>query len=127
MVGYRGTSELFIALERGEIEMTATSNAAPIAKLLAGGKFKILVQSGALKDGRIVARAEFGDAALMPVLVSGRIKDPIAAKGFDYWMTTHTGPDKWLALPPATPDTVVQVYREAFRQGRVVYDAAQTV
>jgi tripartite-type tricarboxylate transporter receptor subunit TctC len=116
VAGYRGTSELFIALERGEIEMTATSNIAPITKILAAGNFKILVQSGALKDGKIAARAEFGNAPLMPVLVSGRIKDPVAAEGFDYWMTTHTGPDKWLALPPGTPQVLVQAYREAFRR-----------
>jgi tripartite-type tricarboxylate transporter receptor subunit TctC len=115
VAGYRGTSELFIALERGEIEMTATSNIAPIAKILTDGNFKILVQSGALRDGKIAARAEFGNAPLMPVLVSGRIKDPVAAEGFDYWMTIHTGPDKWLALPPATPELVVHGYREAFR------------
>jgi tripartite-type tricarboxylate transporter receptor subunit TctC len=114
VAGYRGTSELFIALERGEIDMTATSNVAPIAKLIATGKFKVLVQSGGLKEGKLVPRTEFGDAPLMPLLVQGRITNPIAEKGFEYWMTIHTGPDKWLALPPHTPEPLVAVYRDAY-------------
>ena len=118
--GYRGTSDLFVALDRGEIDMTATSNIAPIAKMLTTGRFKILVQSGSIKDGRLVARAEFGDAPLMPAQVAEKIRDPIAAKGFEYWSTLHSGPDKWLALPPRTPDVIVAAYRDAFQ--RVVSD-----
>jgi tripartite-type tricarboxylate transporter receptor subunit TctC len=118
--GYRGTGELFVALERGEIDMTATGNVAPIAKLLATGKFKILVQAGSVKDGKHVARAEFGDAPLMPVMIAGRIKDPIAAKGFEYWMTISSGPEKWLALPPRTPEAFAVLHREAY--ARVVND-----
>jgi tripartite-type tricarboxylate transporter receptor subunit TctC len=114
VTGYRGTNDLFVALERGEIDMTATSNIVPIAKMLATGKFKVLVQSGAFRDGRLVPRAEFGDAPMMPMLVEGKVKNPLAGKGFDYWMTIHSGPDKWLALPPHTPAAMVDVYRDAF-------------
>jgi tripartite-type tricarboxylate transporter receptor subunit TctC len=114
--GYRGTNDLFVALERGEVDMTATSNIVPIAKMLATGKFKILVQSGSFRDGRLVPRTEFGDAPMMPLLVEGRAKNPLAGKGFDYWMTIHSGPDKWLALPPHTPDAMVELYRQAFPQ-----------
>jgi tripartite-type tricarboxylate transporter receptor subunit TctC len=115
VTGYRGTSELFIALERGEIDMTTTSNIASIAKLLAGGRFKILAQSGGRKDGRLVPRPEFGDAPMMAQMVEGKIKDPLAAEGFEYWLTIHTGPDKWLALPPRTPEPIAAAYREAYR------------
>jgi tripartite-type tricarboxylate transporter receptor subunit TctC len=116
VVGYRGTSDVFLALERGEIDMTATSNVAPIAKLLATGRFKILVQSGGMREGRLHPRPEFGDAPLLPVLIEGKIKDPIAAKSFDYWLGVHSGPDKWLALPPQTPQPLVTIYRDAFQR-----------
>src|SRR5579862_1113576 len=62
VAGYRGTNELFLALERGEVEMTATGNIAPIEKLLATGKFKILVQTGTRRNGKFNGREEFGDA-----------------------------------------------------------------
>ena len=116
VAGYRGTSELFIALERGEIDMTATSNIAPITKLVGTARFKVLVQSGGLKNGRLVPRLEFTDAPMMSAMIEGRTKDPVAAKGFEYWMTIHTGPDKWLALPPGTPEPLVAAYREAYRR-----------
>ncbi len=114
VTGYRGTNDLFVALERGEIDMTATSNIVPIAKMLATGRFKILVQSGAIRDGRLVPRPEFGDAPMMPAMVEGKTRNPLAVKGFDYWTTIHSGPDKWLALPPRTPDAYVDAYRDAF-------------
>jgi hypothetical protein len=125
--GYRGTGELFMALRRGEIDMTATGNVAPIAKLLATGTFKILVQAGSGKDGRHVARAEFGDAPLMPVMIAGRIKDPIAAKGFDYWMTISSGPEKWLALPPRTSEACGALSGGLFAlvSGRILSTAAE--
>jgi tripartite-type tricarboxylate transporter receptor subunit TctC len=119
--GYRGTSDLFVALERGEIDMTATGNVGPIVKLLATGKYKVLAQAGSVKDGRHLARTEFGDAPLMPLLIAGRIKDPIAAKGFEYWETISSGPEKWLALPPHAPKPLAALYREAF--ARMVTDA----
>src|SRR5258705_8114448 len=94
--------------------MTATSNIAPIATMLTTGRFKILMQSGSIKDGRLLARGEFGDAPLMPAMVADKIKDPIAAKGFEYWSTLHSGPDKWLAPPPRTPHAFVAIYRDAY-------------
>jgi tripartite-type tricarboxylate transporter receptor subunit TctC len=114
VIGYRGTSDLFLALERGEIDMSATGNLPPIVKLMATGRFKLLVQSGLLKDGRLISRAEFTDAPLISAMVAGKIKDPIAASAFDYWMAVHAGPEKWLALAPQTPEAVLAAYRDAF-------------
>jgi len=115
VAGYRGTNELFLALERGEVEMTATGNIAPIEKLLATGKFKILVQTGTRRNGKFNGREEFGDAPLIPVLMEGKIKDPVAAEAFDYWLELHSGAEKWLALPPDAPPPMVDAYRDGFR------------
>src|SRR5829696_961066 len=51
VVGYRGTNELTLALERGEIDMTSTANLFLIQRLIATGNFEILCQSGTLKNG----------------------------------------------------------------------------
>jgi tripartite-type tricarboxylate transporter receptor subunit TctC len=120
VVGYRGTSELFLALERGEVEMTATGNLAPIAKLVASGRFKILAQTGVRRDAEFNARPEFGDAPLFPVMLAGKIDDPIATQAFDYWLGLHSGAEKWLALPPSSPAPMVEAYRDAFQ--RMVQD-----
>jgi tripartite-type tricarboxylate transporter receptor subunit TctC len=120
VLGYRGTGELFVALDRGEIDMTATSNITLFAHKLATGQLKIFVQSGAMRDGILMPRPEFSDAPLLPPMLTNKIADPIAVKAFDYWMAVHSGPEKWLALPPRTPDPVAEVYREAF--ARTVVD-----
>jgi tripartite-type tricarboxylate transporter receptor subunit TctC len=116
VLGYRGTNELFVALDRGEIEMTSTSNVALFSRMLTSGKAKILVQSGTVREGVLNARTDFAGAPLIPDMLKGRIADPVAAKAFDYWLTVHSGPDKWLALPPGSPDAIAGAYRQAFAQ-----------
>ena len=113
VVGYRGTNDLMVALERGEIDITSTGNMFQIQKLLSTGKFKIVSQSGTLQNGQTVARPEFGSAPLFSNLLSGKITDPIAQKAFDYW-ASMTSLDKWIALPPNTSTAVLDTYRAAY-------------
>lgn len=119
VIGYPGTNELMIALERGEIDMTATGNLFLIQRLIGTGKFKILVQSGTLKNGALVGRPDFGDAPVLAKVLEGKIKDPLAAKAFEYWSTIALT-DKWVALPPKTPKEIVEVYRAAY--GKLAQD-----
>jgi hypothetical protein len=49
VVGYPGTNEVMLALERGEIDMTATGNMCQIQKLLDRETFRILNQSGGME------------------------------------------------------------------------------
>lgn len=115
VVGYPGTNDLLLALDRGEIEMTSTGNMFHIQKLLGGGKLKILTQSGALKNGQMVPRPEFGDAPPVATLMQGKISDPLAQQAFDYWASI-TSLDKWFALPPNTPEPFIRAYREAYKR-----------
>jgi hypothetical protein len=113
VLGYRGTNDLMVALERGEIDMTSTANLFQIQKFLATGRFKLLVQSGTLHQGQTAPRPEFGDAPVFVSLMQDRIKDPIVQKAFDYW-ATMTALDKWFALPPGTPEPLVRAHRQAY-------------
>jgi tripartite-type tricarboxylate transporter receptor subunit TctC len=113
VLGYRGTNDLLLALARGEIDMTATGNLFQVEKVLAIGDFKLLSQSGSLRKGEMIGRPEFEGTPLFASLMQGRLKDPVVQKAFDYWMSM-TSLDKWIALPPRTPEPVVQAYREAF-------------
>jgi tripartite-type tricarboxylate transporter receptor subunit TctC len=115
IVGYHGTNEVMLALDRGEIDMTSTGNMFQIQDRVNSGQLKILNQSGAIENGQIVPRQDFGDAPLFPDQMRGRIKDPTPQKAFDYWTALNSG-DKWLALGPGTPHTIVATYREAFKQ-----------
>jgi tripartite-type tricarboxylate transporter receptor subunit TctC len=113
VLGYRGTNELVLALERGEIDMTATANLFLIQKLIESGRFKVLVQTGILKNGRFVARPDFVGAPVLATLLDGRIKDPVAIQAFQYWGSI-AAMDKWLALPPKSPNAMLAAYRDAY-------------
>jgi tripartite-type tricarboxylate transporter receptor subunit TctC len=113
VVGYPGTNELMLAMDRGEIDMTSTGNIFSVADRLKAGTVKIVNQSGGMQDGKIVGREDYGNAPLFTDQLKGKITDPIAKKSFDYWMAMNIA-DKWLALAPGTPDEILKVYREAF-------------
>jgi hypothetical protein len=114
VVGYPGTSALTIALQRGEIDMTSTSNLFLIQQLIADGHFKILSQSGNLKNGINTGRPEFGDAPLITTTMEGKLKTPVEQQAFNYW-SAITALDKWVALPPGTPQPIVDAYRETYK------------
>jgi hypothetical protein len=114
VLGYRGTNDLMVALERGEIDMTSTANLFQIQKLLESGRFKVLSQAGTMQKGQTVGRLEFGTAPIFATLIRDKIKDPVVGKAFDYWLSL-TSLDKWIALPPKTPETFVRAYRDAYQ------------
>jgi tripartite-type tricarboxylate transporter receptor subunit TctC len=113
VLGYPGTNDLFVALERGEIDMTASSNLFQVQKLLETGKVKVLTQTGQLEDGKFTARSEFGDVPVFPNQVEGKTKDPVQQQAYEYWFSLVLL-DKWLTLPPNTPKHIVETYRQAF-------------
>jgi tripartite-type tricarboxylate transporter receptor subunit TctC len=114
VVGYPGTSQLAIALERSEVDMNSTSNLFVTQQLLNTGKFNILVQTGDVKNGVVVGRAEFGAAPTIHSLMEGKLKTPVEKQAFNYWAAI-TALDKWAALPPGTPQPIVNAYRETFK------------
>ena len=115
VTGYRGTKDLFVALERGEIDMSATANYSEIENLVQGGNFRVLNQSGSLENGVFVGRPDLQGAPLFTEVMAGKISDPMGQRAFDYWKNI-TATDKFLALIPGTPDPIVAVYRDAFRK-----------
>jgi putative tricarboxylic transport membrane protein len=124
VVGYPGTNELLLALDRGEIDMTATGNLFHIRKLLATGKFKILAQTGTLQDGKLTSRAEFEGTPFVADMMKDKIKDPLVQQAFQYWASI-TAIDKWVALPPGSPEAYVKAYREAFAEAAKDPDFAE--
>lgn len=113
VLGYKGTNDLIYALERGEINITATGNMHHLHRLLSGGSFRLIAQTGSFMNGGFTGRKDFGDASLMTDLLRGRIKDETAQAAFTYWATL-TAVDKWLALPPQSSSAVRDYYRRGF-------------
>lgn len=113
VTGYQGTNDLMLALDRGEIDMTATGNMFQLKELVKSGQFAILTQSGALENGKFVGRADLPGVPVFVDQVQGKISDPLAEKAFKYW-SSITATDKFLALSPDTPPSIVDAYIKAF-------------
>jgi hypothetical protein len=112
VVGYAGTTQVTLALERGEIDMTSLQEPNAIQRLTESGKFRILAQPGTYEGGKLVPMPGYGDAPLLSDLLRGKIADPVAQQAYDYWININSI-DKWLALMPGTPEPVVAAYRAA--------------
>lgn len=113
--GYRGTPELLLALQRGEIGMTSIANTEARPELLDGKDYKVLVQSGANSGTEPAAMDQIKDVPLFVPMVEDKIKDPVAQQAFLYWRAI-SNVSKWAALPPGTPKDIADAYQEAFRK-----------
>jgi putative tricarboxylic transport membrane protein len=113
VLGYPGTNDLFVALERGEIDMTASSNLFQVQKLLDTGKVKVLTQTGIMENGKFSGRSEFGDVPVFPNQVESKPRTDVQDQAYRYWFSLVLL-DKWLALPPNTLKPMVAAYRGAF-------------
>lgn len=115
VAGYPGTSQLLVAFDRGEVELTSTANIFLIEDRLKAGGAKVLFQTGSTDGGKAAGREDFGNVPNFLDLMKGKISDPLAQKAFAYWVALSSL-DKWLGLAPETPDDIVEIYREAFRK-----------
>ena len=118
VVGYPGSTDLLVALERGEIDMTSYPSSYVTDRLTDTTKYKVIYQDGLVAHPAPSGRADADNAPLFTEAMDGKIKDPKIQAAYDYWRASILF--KWLALPPKTPDAVRDVYRDAF--GKIAAD-----
>jgi tripartite-type tricarboxylate transporter receptor subunit TctC len=112
VTGYPGSSDLLIALERGEIDMTSFAREYIADKLTDPSKYKVLYADGLNKNAGPSGRADFDNAPKFADAMEGKIKDPKMQAAYDYWRAGILF--KWVTLPPDTPQAIVDVFRDAF-------------
>ena len=112
--GYPGSTDLVLALERGEIDMTSFPRFYVLDKLTDTKKFKIIYLDGLIENAPPSGRADADNAPLFTKAMAGKIKDPKIKAAYDYWHAS--GLFKWFALPPKTPEAIRDAYREAFNK-----------
>ena len=115
VVGYNGTKELILALQRGETDLTSTGNSFILKEVIGAGTHEALVQSGTRVGKNIVRRSDFKDLAMFREMMADTLKgkDKVVQEAFRFWQNLAVL-DKWIALPPGTPDDKVQAWRAAF-------------
>lgn len=112
VVGYPGSTDLLVALERGEIEMTSFPSSYVTDRLTDTKIYKVIYQDGVVAHPDPTGRADVDNAPLFTKAMDGKIKDPKIKAAYDYWRASTLF--KWLALPPKTPDAIRDEYRAAF-------------
>ncbi|MQA66618.1 MAG: hypothetical protein GEU76_12085 [Alphaproteobacteria bacterium] len=113
VAGYRGTPEIMLALERGEIGMTSFANQEMKRELLDKNKYAILYQSG-INAGQAPAETKgLEGVPLFASAVESKITGKIPKQAFEYWRAISSI-IKWVALPPNTPANIAATYRGAF-------------
>lgn len=112
ILGYSGTPDLALAARRNEVDMISDSSYANLKPLIADGMDPV-VQFGARDDsGKRVARAALPNVPIFDELILPKL-DGKARKAYEAWRDDQIV-DKWLALPPKTPDDIVEIYRAAY-------------
>jgi tripartite-type tricarboxylate transporter receptor subunit TctC len=106
--GYAGTGQVFLALERGEVEVAATSVAAMRS-----------LHADAMKRGEFVpifahSGRRLPDFSTVPTL--GEFAQSDVEKKFMRVFSLTSDIGRSLAAPPGTPDAVVNIHRAAFLQ-----------
>jgi tripartite-type tricarboxylate transporter receptor subunit TctC len=113
VLGYPGTQELIIALQRGETDLMITYGDTLLDQLKKEGNYVFLAQTGDMRDGKLVPGERFPDVPVFSDLLKPQLKDPRAIKAFEAWEAlARIG--KWATLPPNTPPEIVAAYRQAF-------------
>lgn len=107
------TAAMILALERGEIDMTGFSITGLTKALFDQKKYTLVFQSGSGRCSAPSALKEISHVPLFRPAVEGKITDPVAQQAFAYWCNASSTL-VWMALPPDTPKTVIDVYRSAF-------------
>ncbi|HTI85212.1 MAG TPA: hypothetical protein VL966_01275 [Alphaproteobacteria bacterium] len=115
VIGYSGTPAMLMALQSGEIDMTANQNAFRIMPILKSGKVKGVAQLGVRNDtGVIESRDGLEDVPLLSDLLKPKLDDK-ARDAFERIQADFLV-NKWFALPPKTPAPMVRAWRAAYAE-----------
>jgi hypothetical protein len=118
--GYPSTTAgLALALERGEIDITAFSTSGLTGSLLDRSKYTIIYQTGSDRCHTPSSLPSVQGVPIFGAAMQGKITDPLTQQAFDYWCN-GSSIGTWMALPPGTPAEIVDVYRTAF--GKIAAD-----
>jgi hypothetical protein len=114
VTGYKGTADVNLALDRGEIEMTSgNTNDESLLRMLRTGNFAVLTLAGKPPTGAPVL-PEYMNAPQITDQIAGKLDDPVAKSAFQFWLTTSS--IEWFGLPPGAPKDVVEAFRQALSQ-----------
>lgn len=115
VVGYAGQAALSMAVQSGELDAMANQNVARIQPMLSSGNFIGVAQIGVRNEsGQIVRRSTFPDVPLFSELILPKLDGKPRTAFLNMYADFLV--NKWVALPPGTPQPHVTTYRAAFQK-----------
>jgi hypothetical protein len=115
VIGYSGTPAMILAAMNGEADCMASSSTAQLKPLLDNPAFAAFTQLGDLNEnGKFVPRTAFPNVKVFADMIMPKLSQHDAEILLAWLQTQYI--DKWFALPPNTPEPVVNTYKHAFDQ-----------
>lgn len=115
VIGYSGTPAMILAAMNGEADSMASSSTAQLKPLLENPSFVVFTQLGDLNEtGKFVPRTAFPNVRVFADMILPKLSKNDAEILLAWLQTQYI--DKWFALPPGTPEPVVNAYKNAFNQ-----------
>lgn len=115
VIGYSGTPAMILAAMNGEADCMASSSSTQLKPLLDNPSFAPFTQLGDLNEsGKFVPRTAFPNIKVFADMIMPKLSKNDAEILLAWLQTQYI--DKWFALPPGTPEPIVQAYRNAFDQ-----------
>ncbi|MBI4332742.1 MAG: hypothetical protein HY673_15840 [Chloroflexi bacterium] len=111
--GYGGTSEMELALRRGEIDLIGSANITIINRLTQEGLTENLAVEDSVVGGKLVRRHDLPDVPTSSEVFGDKKPTGVPGQAYVAWI----GPkliDKSLAAPPGTPDNVMGILTRAY-------------
>jgi tripartite-type tricarboxylate transporter receptor subunit TctC len=115
VLGYRGTKDMKLALERGEIDMTGLGVPEDVREIMATGKFVNLIQSGLRTKTGYVPTPAYEGAPLITDLLKDKLTTSVEKQGLQYTLLM-TSINLWVSLKEGTPAHIVAAYRKAYHE-----------
>ena len=115
VIGYSGTPAMILAAMNGEADCMASSSTAQLKPLLDNPAFAAFTQLGDLNEnGKFVPRTAFPNVKVFADMIMPKLSQHDAEILLAWLQTQYI--DKWFALPPGTPEPIVNAYKKAFDQ-----------
>lgn len=105
--GYPSSSDMYLAYERGEIDMLGSGTARIIKRFLKGGETVALVLHA--------PRGDFPDIPTFEQFLGEKRPKGLAARAYIAF-SGSSSVDKFFVLPPGTPENIVKVLSESFQK-----------
>ncbi len=113
IIGFGGGGEIDLAFRRGELDIQITYNSFILKPFIQEGLAQPVTQQGIYRNGKFNRRPDYADVPTLAELMGDKKPTGAAWQSYLAWI----GPsmiDKFLIVPPGTPDNITNILVDAY-------------